>query len=268
MKEAMLMTFRESKVILEKNIPFEGFTAEQKKKVDNQLKIIGFPLDNVTRVRYGTNPKGKENVLGSFQPSDGVFTLYESVKKLPPIAQQGTIIHEVGGHGTSPFDPKNEKMHGGRESMEQSRDLVIAVAQQTDITRKYLNGYHAHLHKQLLNGQIDKRIFVEETYAILMELRFTNPVHLAQVEAAQHEKMKERGIEPVALVSKQKYGKEVALSGLDATIMKLIPGMKNYDDLENHIRKVRESVAPEGKKPIVIFPEQANVLKNLAERDR
>jgi hypothetical protein len=172
------------------------------------------------------------------------------------------MIHELS-HASSPFDLKNEKLYGGKESIKQSRDFVLAVAQQTDITHKYLNGYHAYLHKQLLNGQIDKRRFVEETHAILVEQRFTNTAHLAQVEAAQHEKMKEKGIEPVHLISKQKYGKEVALSNLDANIMKLIPGMKNYDDLENHIRKVRESVAPAGKKPIVIFP-QVQVLKNLA----
>ncbi len=263
MKEAILPSgFKEQKAILERKIPFEGFTSEQEKKVNNQLRTIGLPLDNVTRIRYRPNQKGTENVLGSFKPYDGVFTLYKSLEKFPPVAQLGTMIHELT-HASSPFDTKNENLYGGKESMKQSRNFVLAIAQQTDITRKYLNGYHAYLHEQLLKGQIDKRRFVEETHAILVEQRFVNPAHLGQVEAAQHKKMKEKGIEPVHLVSKQKYGKEVALSGLDANIMKLIPGMKNYDDLENHIKKVRESVAPAGKKPIIIFP-QEHVLKNIA----
>lgn len=268
MKEALLITSEKPKNILEK-VPFDGFNLEQKKKVKNQLNTIGLPLGNIREVRYRPNQRGTENVLGSFQPYDGVLTLYKSLEKLPPIAQQGTMVHEAGGHGTSPFDPKNERMHGGRESMKQSRDFVIAVAEQTDKTRTYLNGYHAYLHKQLLEGNIEKGRFVEETYAILMELRFTNPAHLAQVEAAQHEKLKlyekikNVKIEPVDLVSKRKYGKDVALSGLDTTIIKLIPRIENYDDLENHIRKVRESVAPEGKKPVVIFP-QVHLLKNFS----
>ncbi len=96
MKEAMLsLGFKEPKVILEKKIPFEGFTSEQEKKVNNQLKTIGLPLDNVTRVRYRPNQKGMENVLGSFKPYDGVFTLYKSLEKFSPIAQQGTMIHEL-----------------------------------------------------------------------------------------------------------------------------------------------------------------------------
>lgn len=78
-------------------IPFKGFGMLGHRKAEivrNQMKTIGLPVNNVTEVIYAPNPKRQENLLGTFQPFNGKLTLYKSLTKLPPEAQQETIAHE------------------------------------------------------------------------------------------------------------------------------------------------------------------------------
>lgn len=226
-----------------KEIPFIGFSGEQKQRVKTHIESIGFPSDNVREVLYEPGKKGQENLLGSFQPFNGKLTLYKSLEKLPPIAQHETIVHELA-HATSPFDPKSEKFYGSSEAVQAAKNHAVAVAEQSKITHIYLNGYQAKLHEQLEADEIDELRFVEETRAIMMGLRFTNPAHLKQVESAQIEKInkiKETHPEASGLKSVNIIG------GVDKTISILIPNLQSKEDIDKHVEGLKRKVLEQGR---------------------
>lgn len=236
---------------------FAGFSQNQEKTVREEIENIGLPLNNIKKVAYAPNQKGEENILGSFQPFSGELTLYKSLENLPLIAQQGTMIHEIS-HSASPLDPENTKLFKSRDEAKIARKNVIGVARQSVITRKYLNGYQAYLHKQLEAGEIDLGRFVEETHAIMMELRFTNPKHLKEVETAQHKALKKVNINnkdglaflPVALLTSEKEAERGNLQGADRTIANLIPNLKTKEDIDKHVSNLRQHLR-ERQKPIL-----------------
>ena len=221
-------------------ISYTGFSSEQKQRVKNHIESIGFPTDNIQEVVYRQGKKGEENILGSFQPHDGTFTLFKSLDNLPPIAQHATIVHEFA-HSLSPFDPKSEKFYGSNQTLKEAKEHAIAVAEQSKITHKYLNGYQAKLHEQLEAGEIDDLRFVEETRAIMMELRFTNPNHLKQVESAQIKALS--GGENVSIID-----------GVDRTISILIPKLQTKEDIDKHINSLKKKVINQGQP---ILPNQS-----------
>lgn len=166
-------------------VEFIGFSPEQKQLVSRGVEDIGMPTDNIKKFRSKKPPKGEEKIRGSYQPDIEEVTLYEPPKEEPPVAQQDTLVHEIS-HSNSPFNPRNESVYGGQQEQARARIHVISIAKQSVATRTYLNGYQAYLHQQLERKEIDFGRFVEETHAIMVELRFTNPKHLAEVEKAQY----------------------------------------------------------------------------------
>lgn len=211
---------------------FVGFTPDQVKSVKKHFEATGLPLENIETVVYKKNQKGEENVLGSFQPTERTVTLYKDLNKLPPIAQHGTIVHEQS-HSVSPLNPENQRFYGSIESFERAREHAIAVSKQSLETRKFINGYHAFLAKQLEAGQIDTGRFVEETSAILMETRFNNAEHLKQVNEAQKNKAGANAVD--------------IISGVDETLISLIPQVNSKEDLDEHIEQLKKKVLSQGK---------------------
>lgn len=223
---------------------FEGFSPYQKERVSEHIQSIGLPADNIETVAYRPNQKGQEAVLGSYQPHDGTLTLYKSLDKLPPIAQHGTIVHELA-HSSSPLDPNNERFYGSEESIDTARNHAVAVAKQSELTGKFLNGYQAYLYRELKAKRVDQARFIEETYAIMMELRFTNPHHLQPVETAQKKqlaKMRERQ-DPEAL----SFEPVNISQGVDRTISALIPGLETKSDIDEHADNLRKNILAQGK---------------------
>jgi len=224
-------------------ITYTGLSKEQQRKVSTHIESIGFPLDNVKKVIYRPGKEGEENILGSFQPNEGTLTLYKSLDKLPPIAQHGTIVHELA-HSVSPFDPKNEKFYGSKKAVEQSKKHAVEVAQASADSGKYLNGYQANLHQQLEAGEIDPMRFVEETRAIMMELRFNNPKHLQQVEKAQQKTL--------AKINKSNPNAQVnqdinITDGVDESIFALIPSLKSKGDIDRHVNNLKNNLVRQGQ---------------------
>ena len=212
--------------------PFVGFTPEQADRITTHIENIGLPVDNISTVVYRPNQKGENNVLGSYEPNDGIFTLYKSLDELPPVAQHGTIVHELA-HSSSPFDEKNQRFYGSPESMTKAREQVQAVSKQSLETGRYLNGYQAYLAKQLEAGQINIDRFVEETHAILIELRFNNFEHLKQVNEAQK-----------AQVNKMNGSEKFVdiLSGVDSTLISLIPQVNSKEELDKHVNSLKQTL--------------------------
>ena len=212
--------------------PFVGFTPEQADRITAHIENIGLPVDNIGTVVYRPNQKGEEKVLGSFEPYDGTFTLYKSLDELPPVAQHGTIVHDLA-HSSSPLDEKNQKFYGSPESMAQSREHAQAVSKQSLETGRWLNGYQAYLAKQLEAGQINIDRFVEETHAILIELRFNNFEHLREVNDTQKAQVKK-------MTGSEKSVDIV--SGVDNTLIKLIPQVNSKEELDKHVNSLKEEL--------------------------
>lgn len=237
---------------------FSGFTPDQETHVRQGIEDIGMPTDNIKKFTSKKPRRGEEKLRGTYQPDNEELSLYEPPKEEPPVAQQDTLVHEIS-HSNTPFNPKNERLFGNREELEITRNHIIAVAKQSTLTRKYLNGYQAYLHQQLEAGKIDSARFVEETHAIMVELRFTNPKHLEEVEKAQLAAIKKMNrnnqgsaVMPVAIMTSDVEAQRGNLVGVDRTISRLIPKLKTKEDIDNHVARVRQNFLKRGP----IFPNQ------------
>lgn len=219
-------------------IQFEGFVnPDHRKFVETRIQAIGLPTDNIRTLRFinadsYTDSKRRWFVLGHYDYEKGEYALYKPwQEKLPEVAQLGTMVHELG-HADSPLRKENTQLFGTEEKREEARKHAETIAQQTLETRVFLNPYHKKLAEMLKAGQIDKERFVEETNAIMIELRFTNVAHLRQVERSQHERAKIRGFEAISIVD-----------GIDQTLITLTsrnhPEIKTVKDLDRHIATVR-----------------------------
>lgn len=221
------------------NMTFEGFSSQQRRTVGNIINFTDLPLNNISKVVYLSNTEGKKHWLGHHNSTNHEIALYKRLETLPPIAQLGTIVHEIA-HSVSPFREENASLYGDERSMRKTARHIKGVAEQSLLTNRFLNAYHAELAKALKSGEIDTQRFSEETGAILIELKFSNPNHLRQVEEAQKVRLKYL-----------KYYGHVDLnfkftgitSGVNETLFRLMPFFGNdKQSLDLHIANVRSSV--------------------------
>lgn len=210
---------------------FSGFTDDQTRRVKTRMENFGLPLQNIEKVAYQPNDRGQEGLVGSYQPYTGEMVYYKSLEKLPAIAQDGVMLHETA-HSSSPFEEKNIFLYGSVEAATKARAHTEAVAKQSLETNTYLNGYQAALAEKLKSQEIDERRFLEETFAILVELRFTNPKHLEQVQESLNKKTKDA----------------VDInSGIDQALISLMPEINSQEQLDEHINKLRQQVVKTNK---------------------
>jgi len=223
-----------------------GFTPEQEERVQEHIESTGLPSDNIHRVVYRPARRGEENIIGSFQPYDGTLTIYKPIDKLSPVAQHSTIIHEQA-HSSSPLDERNSRLYGSDKEMIAARQHAIAVSRQSIETGKYLNPYQKYLARQLEADQIDQSRFVEETHAILVELRFNNPEHLRQVEMAQIKRASKMGKDGVALMTNSNDAANGKVIGVDRTLTSLIDGLNTKEDIDRHANGLKTSLIQSGR---------------------
>lgn len=233
------------------DIPFEGFNHKQEVWVKKQIYNVGLPIDHLTKVRYEPSKKGKESVMGQTNSLTGEMTLYKSLSILPKRAQLDTIVHE-SSHINSPFIKGNVDVYGegeaGENNQKYSRNLAVNIARQSIESNVFINGYQKALAKALLQGKIEPQRYIEETNAIMIEQRFTNPNHLRKISDSQKktlEKKKKAGMDvseftPIT-AGRDIFGRIKEAEGVDRTIMALIPGIKSSQGLELHTEWVRKS---------------------------
>jgi hypothetical protein len=227
-------------------IRFAGFSSEQAHWLQGRFADIGLPTRNIREAVYLPNTLRKKNVVGHWREKHltggyaGEFALYKRFEdpRLPEIAHLATIVHELG-HVNSPLKETNADLYGGEKNREKAVDLAWQVAAQTDATGVYMNGYHRALHRSFVRGEIGGEHFVEETNAIMLELRFVNPNHLMQVQEAQNSKLQ------ILLGTREQVGVDI-VSGLDETIANLLSNNGSGaqftpDMVDAHVLQVRES---------------------------
>ena len=213
-------------------VAFEGFEnrSEKQRFVEELIARVGIDSRYLKSVAYRENPVGKENLLGTWQRSKGEMALFKSLEKLPAEAQEGTVVHELL-HEVSPLDERTARLFGGESERQAAISRASLVARQTLDTGVYLNGYHKALVEAHLRNpnEVDFDRLVEETNAIMGELRFTNRAHLEQVSQAQRVRMIVRGIPGWVDVVEQ----------AEQNLVKVIGGIKDQDGLDRHITGVR-----------------------------
>lgn len=222
------------------NLTVEGFTPEGEVFARKLLEMTGLPLQRVTKVTHRQNSQETKDVLATAHRFTGEVEFYKKMEGLPLVGQLGTAVHELT-HISSPTIAENESVYGSRESLEAAWDNATTVASQTHETGRYLNGYHKLLHTRFMAGEITTQKFVEETNAIMMELRFTNPKHLKEVLDAQS----------VALFNKNAGNHEsrtdAILNQIDTTLLNLMPQFSNPAELNTHIETLRANLIQQDK---------------------
>jgi len=226
-----------------------GFNNEQEKWIEDKLVTVALPVYNLKSLHRKENKYGSENTLGSWGygiPNYGEFSIYELLDKQINEKKIGTIAHE-SAHANTPFNENNTFIFGSEATREAAAKHAIKVANQTVITKKFLNGYHRHLHDKYIGRDIPKKdrislaTFQEETWAIMTELAITNRAHLEQVQEAQHKSLYKLKIEgenvpeKVYLISHQDEKGEVVVNGVDIALINLVDGVDTLDALKEHV---------------------------------
>lgn len=241
-----------------KTLPFDGTHlahGETHEDILYEATIGGLPVDNINDLVTSPNTRENAKTLGRFHYRGihkGRVELFKSRESISPVARLGVIQHEFG-HANSPFFKENEKVYCSKEAREEAREHVAAVATQTLVTEKYLSGYHKFHADNLRKSRSAyeagfltysewrdaKRLFQEETHAIMIQMRFENPKHLAEVQDAQHKVMARLGKKSVYLTSHLDERGRVVLDGVDKTLVNLISEVHDFQSLENMVNFAR-----------------------------
>jgi hypothetical protein len=217
------------------SLPGKGFNEKQRHWINDKLVKTALPVENINSLHRRPNKLGREDWLGSWLPWHGEFSIYELLEKQVEEKKLGTVAHE-SGHANTPFDKENTFIFGSENAREAAAKHAIAVAEQTLITEKFINGYHNYLHGKLSTGEIDRERFNEETWAIMTEMALTNRAGLEQKQEAQHRELERRKDAPekVYLMSHEENG-EMIVDGIDVAMINLIDGVENLEDLKKHV---------------------------------
>lgn len=213
-----------------------GFSNEQAERVKSRMESYGLPLVNINTLNYKPEDPKIEGLMGSYRPYSGDMDLHKPVETLSAAEQDKVMIHEIA-HSDSVLDPENRKLFKSLEAYRDAKDFAVSAAVRSLETNTYLNGYQAALAKALDKQEIDDKRYYEETFAILVELRFTNPAHLEQVEAAQNDKATKMNsnLKPLALKD-----------GIDQSLVALMPNIRSKEELDTHVKKLRADLADQG----------------------
>lgn len=242
----------------------------QREELKEQILAVGLPVDNFKKLSRRRNKGGRENTLASWGKgswNSGEFTVYELLDKQVPEKRLGTVVHE-NVHGASPFDRQNTFLYGSEEARAEAENAVRAVAVQSILTKKFLNGYHKWLYDQMKLQEsgiaktgITREIFDEETGSIAAELAMTNRAKLEQVEKAQHEKIDQlfdsgelltnKKVNLLSRVVSEGDLNFAQVSGVDNILINLVDGVENYGQLMEHIDGLKAQFYPEDTMQVV-----------------
>lgn len=224
------------------NASIESTYESQSENIQDMFKALGFDTRNIKEVKFGGNidsPFGNKRgfVAGMFDKSKGLFQVTEH-GTVHPEGLLATFIHE-NAHAASPFinlSIRNALLSSekGIEFQELTKQMNLLAIQSIE-TQKFFNGYHRLLFENLSAQKIDFAHFMEETSAILMEMRYTNPKHLVIVGEQMYKHRLRTGtmdkfVNPIAVSNKQIYV--------------MTPGLKHSDhnSIEEHIAKVKKDL--------------------------
>ena len=208
------------------NVKVEGF-GENEASIRRLVESVGLPLDNVPEIKL--REFGANRSYSSIDKETGQMTFFGDFVDLPEISQLGLVAHDLAREN-SPFKSKNFELFGSEKNIQRAAENVKRVASQTKETRIFMDPQLEDFFERLEDGKIDENEFLEETNALMVELRYTNPEHLKNVLGKQNKK-----------TSKKIFNE------LDKTLLNLIPHIKSKGELERHIDNLHSSFATDLK---------------------
>lgn len=216
------------------DIRFEGFRKPEellwKQWFVNVSRASRLPMPKLDSITYERSDRVIDHVLPrvGYSPDtnaavrrqqDGSFKMTFQ-KRLPPFHSEkskdlkekdrvrGTFIHEIA-HLNSPYDRAKDKnlSEEERETAKREAAFVDAVVKQCLTTGIFLNQYHLQLQDELVGGVLSwmeamtdmpplpLSRFREETWAILVQMRYSEPDKLRDIEERQKRKLKKRPLD-------------------------------------------------------------------------
>lgn len=157
-------------------------------------------------------------------------------------------VHE-GGHAGSPDNPANAAFFGGEEGRAAACEYNRRVADQCLITEIYLSPYHESLAERYNKGEINEWTFLEETWAIHMELSlvYAFASWLTKAEADQRQRLAElrRERPDVTYPEAEPLGinwHDEELNGLGPHLVNgSLYGVHNMAELKLHVRNLDQA---------------------------
>lgn len=251
---------------LDENVEVVGF-GRNSGWIKDRAAQLGFPVDNISRLRSSSNTRETKDVLGSFTyrgEDEGTLDIYKHKENLKPIVLFGVLVHEFQ-HENTPLDKKNAFLYGSEANRANAANFATSAAKQAEATQVFLNPYHKSHFQRLteararfergekneedrLSLEQSEWLFQEETLAIMSELRLANPEHLCQVEQAQMESLARRTRggevdlpEGIHLISSAVSDPLNSGQGIDRVLIDLFAEVNNLQELNLHIATQRQA---------------------------
>lgn len=196
-------------------VKIKGFSSKQDTLfVRRAIESTGLPIENIPKIKF---VGALTDAYASVNTETNEMSFHLNFERLPRAAQFRVITHELA-HECEPDKDENIRLYGSEENMQKALENVKKVANQTKETHIFLDGTHKQNVESLEAGKIDEKKFLEETYADLIEHRYTKPKHLREVLERQNAETADE-----------------ILNQLDDTLLALIPHLKSREELDVHI---------------------------------
>jgi hypothetical protein len=218
------------------------------------IEQTGIPLFTVESIGYKENKIGERGVLGEAEISDyrsARVRFYRDMLRIPDKrAFYAVAVHEMS-HAATPFLINNDSAYGSSRKRVETALHVMRVAKQTAETQTFINPYHRFIYENYAQGKVPKRVYLEETHAIMNEVAATNREHLAQVDKAQQDimRLKGKGNQTVSLVE-----------GAEKTLLNLTRNPQTQERFTNaqemyaHFDRVKATLGRASHHPEVRWP--------------
>lgn len=233
------------------HIPVDRFSGDEV-WLRTKIESSGLPLTNIKAVkRYfdlesilGGAPI---TLLGGFHLVEHTLELNDAQLNMMRKEQHaGILIHELA-HANSPLDAQLNHVYGSPENIKEAQSIVTSIGLQSLVTGKYFSKYHKMMAKQYKAGLIPLDRYLEEAFAITVEMRYKNRNHLLQVSEAQRNIMRRRFGKSspfIAVTSNQNSKPE----GIDKVLLRILPShIKTVNDIDVHVSDYIKNF-DEGKK--------------------
>lgn len=231
------------------HIAFEDFDDTRLAQVRKIIGECGLPLSQIRTIslRKGFIEQDGERppTIARYDAQTGVLAI--STEAFVPTGRLiRALVHETA-HSYTPLKiSRNKDSVIAIPGEEKTTEFVRAVALQASETKIFINNEHAYVHTQYTSGKLSFYDFVEETWAILVDQRYTDPDHLRQVDDAQRKAMNAQGKKDTAVSLLSPLGAKKA-TGIDAIVIEKIGlSSKNPAALERHIVDFRSAVTAKG----------------------
>lgn len=226
------------------HVVFDGFDNATLEQVSQITAECGLPLSQIRKIKLhkGFIRQGEERAptIARYDARTGILTI-STEAFVPRERLMRALVHEIA-HSCTPLKiPRDDVSVIAFPGEEKTAEFIRSVISQTLETRIFINDEHAYVHKQYVAGELSFYDFAEETWAILVDQRYTNPSHLRQIDEAQRKSMDQRGKKSLAVSLLSSEGSKKAI-GIDTIVMEKI-GLrsKNPASLDQHISNFRST---------------------------